>query len=134
MICPHLTLSHQNGRGNRISLLPSPAFAGEGPTFHYQHSNAPFSHWPSSPPNRAKANFKLPTTTTANRTSTTPNAATCGTQPLPQNCHTIVEITRFLRVPSVSAMVTSRYDNMLIQIHLLKTPAAISGRTIRPST
>src|SRR5215510_13002615 len=103
-----------------------------------QHCNSPFhsSQFPeaNSPPKREKPTFNIPTTSTAKSTSSTPNAATCGTQPLPQNCHTMVEMTRFLRVPSARAMVTSRYDSMLIQIQLLKMPAATNGRTIRPKT
>src|SRR5437016_13411855 len=107
------------------------------PLFHY--SNVPSFHSfqfpePNSPPKREKPIFKIPTTSTAKSTSSTPNAATCGTQPLPQNCHTMVEMTRFLRVPSARAIVTSRYDNMLIQIQLLKMPAATNGRTIRRKT
>ena len=59
-------------------------------------------------PTRRKPIFNPPMTSTAKSTSTTPSAATCGTHPLPQNCHTIVETTRFFRVPSASAIVTSR--------------------------
>ncbi len=57
---------------------------------------------------RDSAKRTVPTTMVAKRIKITPNAATCGTQPLPQNCQTTVEITTLLRVSSVNDMVTSR--------------------------
>src|SRR5262245_30118658 len=79
------------------------------PSLHTPTLHHPILQFPNSTsPTREKMNFKLPTTKTANRTRSTPSAATCGTQPLPQNCQTTVEITKFFRVPSAKAMVTSR--------------------------
>ena len=49
-------------------------------------------------PMRDRIKRTAPTTIAAKRIKITPSAATCGTQPLPQNCHTTVDITTLLRV------------------------------------
>ena len=83
---------------------------------------------------RESAKRTEPTTIAAKRINITPNAETWGIQPLPQNCQTTVDMTTLLRVSSVNDMVTSRYASMPIQIQLLSTPAAMSGKTILPKT
>src|SRR3972149_125574 len=88
---------------------------------------------PSSP-RFEKPNLSALTTTNANTASMTPSAEACVTQPCDQNCQMTVETTVFCLDPSVSAIVTSRYESMLIQTQLFRMPAAIRGSTIVAKT